>query len=95
MSKIGWNKKKYVEGASNLYKVETGEIFCFARCVPVLHKVPKFGSMVNAPLTSHDNDTSSQNEEVHEVHLIASRAIPTRTKKKENNHIPPQESNME
>jgi hypothetical protein len=68
LSKIGWNKEKYVEEASNLYKVVTGEIICFARCVPVLHKVPKFDPKVNAPLTPQDNDTSSQNEEVHEVH---------------------------
>jgi hypothetical protein len=33
MNKGGWNEEKYVEEPSNLYKGETGELFCFKKCV--------------------------------------------------------------
>jgi hypothetical protein len=42
MQKSGWNKDKYIEEASALYKSDTGETFGFAKCIPVLHKLPKF-----------------------------------------------------
>jgi hypothetical protein len=95
-NKSGWNEAKYIEEAGNLYKNETGEIFRFAKCVPVLHKLPKFDPMVagSATLTPCDADSlSDENEEVHEGFAIVSRGA-TR-KRKVNNNVPPQGSSME
>ena len=47
MNKSGWNEDKYVEEASAVYQSDTGEVFQFAKCVPVLHKLPKLDPMVD------------------------------------------------
>jgi hypothetical protein len=47
MNKSGWNEDKFVDEASALYQSDTGEVFRFAKCVPVLHKFQKFGPMVD------------------------------------------------
>ena len=42
----GWNEEKYIEEAGNLYLSEVGEPFKYAKCVHVVHKLPKFDPMV-------------------------------------------------
>ena len=46
VDRSGWNEDKYIEEAENLYSLEVGESFKYAKCVPVLHKLPKFDPMV-------------------------------------------------
>ncbi len=46
VDRSGWNKEKCIEEAGNLYSLEVGEIFKYAKCVPVLQKLPKFDPIV-------------------------------------------------
>ncbi len=94
MNKSGWNEDKYVEEASNFYKGETGEPFCFQKCVPVLHKLPKFDPMVVVGLSSlpkimHVDDSSADDDEDNGDIAIV------RKKAKVNDDVPPQGSNMQ
>ena len=98
MNKSEWNKDKYVEEASALYKSDTGDIFRFAKCVlPVLHKLPKLDPMVVVPpaekLSSPQCDdgffSCDNKDDVLET---------GETRKKEpvvNNRVPPEGSNLE
>jgi hypothetical protein len=41
MNKSGWNEENYVEEASNLYKGETSELFCFKKVCASAAQVAK------------------------------------------------------
>ena len=96
--KSGWNEDKYIEEASSLYKDDTGDTFRFAKCVPVLHKLPKYDPMVlpSAPADNsppYDNYTGSDVEGE-----VVIRPEATSSKKRAalvNNRAPPQGSNMD
>ena len=100
MQKSGWNEDKYIEEASALYKSDTGETFRFAKCVPVLHKLPKFDPMVLPPTKA----SSPQSANLDALHSTGpddddEEFIPESALKKKaalvNNSAPPQGSNME
>ncbi|KAI2502811.1 No apical meristem-associated C-terminal domain [Fragilaria crotonensis] len=55
VKRSGWNEDNYIEEAGNLYKEEVGEPFKYAKCVPILHKLPKFDPM----LVLNDSSPSS------------------------------------
>ena len=84
----------YVKEASNLYKGETGEFFCFKKYVPVMHKLPKFDPMVvvgaaSSPRNVHGDDYSADdNDNNKDVTIVKKKA-------KVNNDVPPQGSNMQ
>jgi hypothetical protein len=46
VKRSGWNEDNFIEEAGNLFKEEQGEPFKYAKCVPVLHKLPKFDPML-------------------------------------------------
>ncbi len=94
MNKSRWNEEKYVEEASNLYKGETGKLFCFKKCVSVLHKLPKFDPKVIVGATSSprnvpgDDSSADDNDNNEDVTIV-------RKKAKLNNDVTPQGSNMQ
>jgi hypothetical protein len=93
MNKSGWNEEKYVKEAGK-YKGETGELFRFKKCVPVLDKLPKFNPMVVAGATSsprnvHGDDSSADDYDNTED------VTNDRKKAKVNNDMPRQGSNMQ
>ena len=99
MQKSGWNEDKYIEEASALYKSHTGETFRFAKCVPVLHKLPKFDPMVLPP-TKVSSPQSNNLDTLHSTGPDDEECIPESAHKKKatalvNNSAPPQGSNME
>ena len=52
----GWNEDDYIAEAGNLYREEVGEPFKCAKCVPIVHKLPKFDPMLsNVVLLSTGN----------------------------------------
>ncbi len=68
IDKSGWNEEKYIKEASNFYMGETGELFCFKKCVPVLHKLQKFDPMVvvgatSSPRNVHGDDASADDND--------------------------------
>ncbi len=99
MQKSGWNEDKHIKEASALYKSDTGETFRFAKCAPILHKLPKFDPMVLAPTKA----SSPQSTNLDTLHSTGpddddKEFIPESAHKKKvtlvNNSAPPQESNM-
>ena len=104
MNKGGWNEDKHVEEASALYQSDTGEVFRFAKCVPVLHKLPKFDPMVDPMVVSPPAEKSSSrppsNDALYscdeEDDVLETMEEETRKKKPVvNNRAPPQGSNLE
>ena len=94
MKRSGWNEEKDVKEASNLYKGETGDLFCLKKCVPVLHMLPKFDPMVVVGVTSssrkvHVDDSSADDNDNNKDLTIV------RKKAKVNNDVPPRGSNMQ
>jgi len=98
--KSGWNEDKYIEEASSLYKDDTGETFRFAKCVPVLHKLPKYDPMVLPPSAPAADDSPPYNNYTgsDEEGEVVVRPEATSSKKRAalvNNRAPPQGSNMD
>jgi hypothetical protein len=99
----GWNEDNYIEEAGNLFKEEVGKPFKYAKCVPILHKLPKFDPMIvmnNSSPSSHlgigaDDDSSTS----HQSHVVTTTP-PTvvskegQTKKNVNNSAPAKGSKM-
>jgi hypothetical protein len=98
----GWNEDNYIEEAGNLFKEEVGETFKYAKCVPILHQLPKCDPMIatnNSSPSSHlgigaDDDSSTS----HQSHVVA-KTPPTSVSKegqtkKVNNSAPAQGSKL-
>jgi hypothetical protein len=99
----GWNEDNYVEEAGNLFEEEVGETFKYAKCVPLLHKLPKCDPMIatnNSSPSSHlgigaDDDSNTS----HQSHVVAtfpptSVSKEGQTKKNVNNSAPAQGSKL-
>ena len=100
----GWNEDNYIdEEAGNLFKEEVGEPFKYAKCVSILHKLPKFDPMIvmnNSSPSSHlgvgaDDDSSTS----HQSHVVATTppagvSKEGQTKKNVNNSAPAQDSQL-
>ncbi len=98
MQKSGWNK--YIEAANALYKLNTGETVRFAKCIPILHKLPKLDPTVLPPTKA----SSPQSTNLDTLHRTGpddddEEFIPESAHKKKvtlvNNSATPQGSNME
>jgi len=100
VNRSGWNEDKYIEEAGNLYLSEVGEPFKYAKCVPVLHKLPKFDPMVRnggvTSVTSADSapcealDTDADGDQC----SVAVRTPGSQNKKNVNNSVPAQGSEL-
>ena len=55
LPRSGWNEDNYIEEAGKLYQAEVGEPFKCAKCVPVVHKLPKFDPMITSSVVSHSS----------------------------------------
>ena len=62
MPRSGWNEDNYIEEAGKLYQAEVGEPFKCAKCVPVVHKLPKFDPMI-ASVVSHSSPAGSADDD--------------------------------
>jgi hypothetical protein len=100
----GWNEDNYIDEAGNLFKEEVGEPFKYAKCVPVLHKLPKFDPMLlimnNSSPSSYlgvgaddDSSTGHQSNVVTATPPMGVSKEGTR-KKKVNNAAPAQGSKL-
>jgi hypothetical protein len=83
-----------------MYSLDCGETFKFAKCVPVLHKLPKFDPMVGVGNDGRANAPSMDSSPGSEGHNFqhsgdSSVAFERRTQAKVNNSVPPQGSSME
>ena len=99
VNQSGWNEDKYIEEAGNLYLSEVGEPFKYAKCVPVLHKLPKFDPMVrtsagvmsettDSPCDALDTDADGDQSSV------VVRTPGSRSKRNVNNSVPAQGSKL-
>ena len=86
----GWNEDDYIAEAGNLYREEVGEPFKCAKCVPIVHKLPKFDPMLSnvARLSTGNPDDDSDADTTSD--LVRKDAA----KKKETNAAPAQGSNL-
>ena len=110
VKRSGWNEDNYIEEAGNLFKEEVGEPFKYAKCVPILHKLPKFDPMLAVTKDSSPssylgvggatdkNDNRSMGLESNVVTTTpptgGSKQQDGRTKKKVNNDAPAQGSKL-
>jgi No apical meristem-associated C-terminal domain len=100
VERSGWNEEKYIEEAGNLYLSEIGEPFKYAKCVPVVHKLPKFDPMVQKKYTAEpriqspgdisDSDDGNNGDRDY----VVKKPPTSSNKKKVNNSAPPQGSAM-
>ena len=99
----GWNEEMYMEEAGKQYFEEVGEDFKDVKCVPVLHKLPKFDPMVaqindsslmpTSMAAGADADPESDSTSVPAVG--SANAGNSHKKKKVNNTEPAQGSTMQ
>ena len=94
INKSGWNKDKYIKEVGNLYLSEVREAFKYAKCVPVLHKPPKFDPMVGNMGTRSATTDSPGNSFVPDDDASSSAHRNKETAKKVNNNAPAQGSGL-
>ena len=58
----GWNEDNYVEEAGKLYQEEVGEPFKCAKCLPVVHQLPKFDPMITSVVSYSSPDNAADND---------------------------------
>ena len=104
VKRSGWNEDKYIEEAGNLFKEEVGEPFKYAKCVPILHKLPKFDPMFvmndSSPSSylgdGADDDSTSTGHQSNVVTTTPPTGLSKAgtQKKRVNNAAPPQGSKL-
>jgi hypothetical protein len=57
-----WNEDNYVEEAGKLYQEEVGEPFKCAKCVPVVHQLPKFDPMITSVVSHSSPDDAADDD---------------------------------
>jgi hypothetical protein len=56
------NEDNYIEEAGTLYQEEVGKPFKCAKCVPVVHQLPKFDPMITSVVSHSSPDNSADDD---------------------------------